>query len=32
MEYLNEELTEIQQVKRVVQQTIDQYPRLTVFR
>ncbi len=25
MEYLNDELTEMQQVKRVVQQAIDQY-------
>lgn len=32
MEYLNDELTEMQQVKRVVQQAIDQYPRLAVFR
>ena len=31
MEYLNDELTEMQQVKRVVQQAIDQYPRLAVF-
>lgn len=31
MEYLNDELKEIQQVKRVVQQAIDQYPRLAVF-
>lgn len=32
MEYLNDELAEMQQVKRVVQQAIDQYPRLAVFR
>lgn len=32
MEYLNDELTEMQQVKRVVQQAINQYPRLAVFR
>ncbi|ENA8404344.1 hypothetical protein ABGY44_003701 [Salmonella enterica] len=31
MEYLNDELTEMQQVKRVVQQAIDQYPRLVAF-
>lgn len=31
MEYLNDELTEIQQVKRVLQQAVDQYPRLTGF-
>ncbi|VFS42875.1 Uncharacterised protein [Enterobacter cancerogenus] len=32
MEYLNDELTEMQQVKWVVQQIIDQYPRQAVFR
>ncbi|EJK5561894.1 hypothetical protein PX461_003617 [Salmonella enterica subsp. enterica] len=31
MEYLNDELTEMQQVKRVVQQATDQYPRLVAF-
>ncbi|HFE7489812.1 TPA: inovirus-type Gp2 protein [Salmonella enterica subsp. enterica serovar Newport] len=31
MEYLNDELTEMQQVKRVVQQATDQYPRLAAF-
>lgn len=31
MEYLNDEQTEMQQVKRVVQQATDQYPRLVTF-